>query len=425
MEGRAIHFLLKILDYFLPKKDRLTAESIYPGRLAVFFFLFDLIFCITYFVTPGALSLSNPISACAFSFIVFDSLCLYLIKKSFPFSILMAFFLAILSAFVTLSAFQEQEFQLLSIPMASIPPLITYCLLFSKLKTRIFFLLWAVGLNMLTWAIASTSKTADNPFMDFYGFTYPVLGTIVPIFIYVLFRDLTQRDLELESDWQARSARLIEVTSMTKTMYKLMVRPLNVLDNCLKDLNRNASFDQHSELPQKELEKGLDEIIEISRSFSWIYRAYRDEGSSTAALSQIHQNVQTLISQRIADSGWDLKVPPIEIEAEIQGTIPSMMLLIFSVVVQIIETSELQDARSLRLQVGRRENRVSWLFSWPSEPAVSILSPLVKAGKGPPSIIELRQDLIQDLKVICQAHFREYEESGLRFFQISGDWTFA
>lgn len=330
----------------------------------------------------------------------------------------MALFLASFSGFAALASYMDQKHQMLPTIVGSIPPMIICCLLFSEIKTRIFFLAWTVGLTLLFWVVALKVDIAAIPDMG-YGWTYPILGTIIPIFIYIAFRDLMQRELEQESDWQARSVRLNEVNSMTKSMYALMKRPLNHLDRYWKDFYGNTSFED--EAIQDEIAKGLDELIEVSRSFGWIYRAYRNEGTCVAPSSQLFQNLQTLISQKIEDSGWELQVLPANMDAEIRGPIPSMMLLIFTIVVQIIELSELQQMKFLELQLAQRENRVNWLLSWPSEKVGSILAPR-SPGQKEPSITTLRGDLIQDLRESCQANFLEYEERGSRFFQISGDW---
>lgn len=410
--------ILKYIDKFLPAGIWTSKEAVLRARVAIFLFSFDLLqdlIWISYFIAQQQVD-SGILGFVLYA--VLDCIFLLLIKRSYSVGKLVAAFVFIGLILFTLEpmflAGQMTSFIGIS---PYIPNLMLTLLLFPSLRSRIVFVSWILGLNACAWyfgnAFDSASKSAADATVSFLFFMPTSLALI---YAYLKFRDFMQDDLDQEFEWQLRSARLEEVAVMTRAMHSLMSKPIREFRRNMLDVKESREVDDEG---VEKIGAEMERLVEISRSFSWIYRAYRDEESCSSSSEVLFRHLQILLSMKIENAGWKLKPKPIEQDVEIYGPIPSLMLLLFRKVTLVLENSGIRDSCEFEMGIAHDRESIVWTFSWPSKG--SLISQRAHEGRLT-SQSDRAEDLVQELAEACGAKISEYEEWGYRRLLIRGAW---
>lgn len=414
--------IIRTIDKCLPPDIWAWQERVLRTRVAVLLFSFDLLYGLTVFLSE-ALSKTPSKSALIYALLLisFDAVCLYLIKKSFSVGKLLTAYLFISLLTFTLNETLYKDQLVSPSNYTFLPVLLLTWLLLPNWKIRFFFLTWIVGWTGSFLFFPHGDRPAVESTFDiviclfFNGF-----GSVCLIQIYLKIKSIMQSELDQELDWRLRSARLAEIASMTQTMHALMSQPLEAIQRHRLALMQFSSLESCDRTTRR-MQREIDALVQVSQSFSWIYRAFQFEESCSASSDILFHQLQTLLGLKIKEAGWILKARPIDQAVPLSGPIPSLMLLLFSIVVQILENSPAQELKFLEIDLSRSEKDLNWTLSWPEEDECLAFFNERTQPVGT-SISTLRKDLIHDLREVCEAKMQEYVQEGFRYLQISGSW---
>lgn len=412
-------FFLKIIDFFLSPTNRASGETRMRARMLVFFLLFY-----GFLDVIALLSVSNLLGWLEYfgvwlSLITSVSLP-FLIKKSYsPDTILLAAvtsFLLILVPGIAYSEFLNPNYLngfLVMIWMS--------CLIANDLRIRVA----ALSMTFLGSIIAllSLSHKPDSYFhiapeaghATFANVLVNMIAQLVIFSMCLRIRSIAQDDLNQEIDWQQRLIELDELSSMTKAMRSLFIRPIESIRLDLLDLTKQPDA---SVLDR--IKKPLDELLLISQSFSWIYRAHGRGGTYSLLSSSLLRQVEVLLSSKMEEEGWSFGIKHSGKPVEIYGPVPSLVLVLFTLIVQILEDPQPYEKRRLSLEFLQKGKWTIWKLTWPFDPdSVGNIAEGESSSR-----VALRKELIQDLTRACNANILHShdQEQNARQILISGSW---
>lgn len=427
--------LIKVLDFFLPEKILAAAEMRLRARFTVSIFLVAAFFDLIPFVTQAFYQLGLSESDFGWKagqldffgiYFVLNCSCLILIRKSFSLEkVFVGYFFLFTLNFIVDTLLYSQSLLSMSQNFA-VAVMTAVFLIAPNPRIRVVVVLVTIANHTICFSIAGQEGIRFIYPPEYYGYFVAQITVfwIVLLAIYLKIKTLTQKELDQEVEWQQRIERLAGITSMTKSMGELWRKPIEVF---LKDWRL---FLQHQLGPEAgsfadRMQEKLDDIVEVSQSYGWIFRAYRQETSSSVSSEVILHHLQVLLGSKARDDGWILNAHPSQNSFEIYGPIPSIILLLFSAIAEILERPEVEHPR-LEIEVGRDKSIVLWKLSWPSgglnpgffDPKdVSMSASSLSSPAGNPS-----QDLIQDLLQSCGAKAHGFRDDGFHYLHIQGAW---
>lgn len=408
--------LLNILDNFLSPEHRKSIDAAMRGRMAVFYLLFMI------FLNAFIIVFASPSNVYAFEalpiFILVEILCLVLIKKSFSPE-------KIMGGFACLGAF---SLVLPSSQLGSVDPTFFYNFLFAVMVAGLFvmnpklnlvlqfliFLAFVLCFLIVVKNFPESSWSTVSHGVDQMLFNTVIsqVALLILIAMILKIRIIAQNDIDQEAEWQQRSMRLEELSTMTRTMQVLLAGPTQTLQVEFGSLKSG-----HDAASMSRIETELDKLVLISQSLSWIYRAFRQEASSSILSTLFLQQLSTLPSSKIKEEGWTLETRHPEKPFEIYGPLPSLMLLLFSMIVQILE-EHAREERQLTVELDSSEKMVTWRLRWPMEGG----SQKEKHFAEDRPASSTRQELIRELTQVCNAEIRESEGQDVHELTICGAW---
>lgn len=227
-----------------------------------------------------------------------------------------------------------------------------------------------------------------------------------------------QVELDREAEWQLRNAKLAEISSMARSMYALMSRPLKSTSDIRLRLVHDLPSEDNDALDMMQVE--IDELIRISQSFAWMYRAFQSQGDYSASSDQLIAQLQILLRLKFDESGWKWKSNSME-ALEITGPIPSIMVLLYSIIILIVENYKKQYRKRMQIGLNRIDSLVSWTLSWPVE-SERVENILKVDFQDDITLNGLRRDLVKDLLQASGAVIQEDVLEGFRILQVTGPW---
>lgn len=415
-----LHAPLKFIDGFLIHSRLGSGESRRHARMIVFYLLFlfatnSLRFVFSRFYSPIE-TLFLLVNSCA------PALCLLLIKRSFSPEKVVTGLVFFLLTELTLTTVVGK---VINANFMSIYAMIltSACFVIVSLKLRLLILFAVLLGNALCyWAIYEMSIDPHRIILygeledDLFKVVTRAMSITIFALITIKIRNVSQREMELEIEWQQRALRLEELSSVTKSMCFLLDRPTRILSYDIDILCREqdaASLDR--------IEEELSELVLVSQSLGWIYRAYRQEGASSILSTTLMLQLQVLLSSKVREKGWTLSTSHPGQPVEVFGPIPSLTLILFTVIAQIVDGPKEQQQKELSLEFQQKGSLLIWNLRWPlpfheAEDAQSL------ARDEKASNLILRQELIQELTKVCKADIHKSQEGGIRQMQISGAW---
>ncbi|RZA26040.1 MAG: hypothetical protein EOP10_04970 [Proteobacteria bacterium] len=186
------------------------------------------------------------------------------------------------------------------------------------------------------------------------------LLALVSVYWFVQIRNIADQDLDREIEWQIRSEKLDEITNMIKSMFPRLDVPLDRIGETLRTLK---STDVSPRI--RELEADVIQLKEVAQSISWAYRAFRNEHIAETSSEIILEQLYVMLERSHFDSGWTIRVKSPDQPINLRGPVPSLMLLILSLVDQIIAGSSTIAERSVEIEFKTVEGEQIWFLSWP------------------------------------------------------------
>lgn len=316
------NLLLRIVDFFLSPRNLASVEARMRARMVVFTFLFwALLDVVMVFFTPlGNWKDSTGIAIAA----ILNVFCACLIRKSFsPENVQ----LVASGVFVLFQILGTQYSPVLNpIMVASFINLIYLnCFLIIDLKKRIillcmvFFANFFVFVALLRRESEGILDVASSDVANGLAFLFASVFAQCVVFSMILkIKAAAQMELDLEVVWQERVKRLEEISSLTRAMRALLVRPVGAFKQDLELLHEGPDGPVIGELQKK-----LDELVLISKAFSWIYRVHSGEESLSLPSSTFMRHLEVLLSAKAQEEGWALRVERKGQAVEICGPIPA------------------------------------------------------------------------------------------------------
>lgn len=391
------------------------------ARMAIFYFLFQacmnaihLVFSL--FWTSVDLLTFLP----AFALFGF---CLFLIKKSVSPEKVVAGFLT-LSLMTVIVAVKNSHIIDINILSSFVFFLTITGLIISKLNIRLMLLTVAIAGTLVSYYLLA-GKSADQSLIlpprqasgiMFIAAMANIFATYLIIGMVLRIKSIAQDAKDQELEWQHRRVRLEDLSSMTQTMRLLIDRPFHAFQRYLLKLEK-----KHELTTLQKMQGELDDLLLISKSFGWIYRAYREEGSSAILSTALLQQLQVLLSSKIREEGWTLASRHDGQPVEVFGPIPSIMLFLFTVVNQILEGPQPKEMKQMSMEIDSMGNVITCKLSWPFgfRSDERSMFRLVKEKKPQDS---LRQELIRELSQICNADIQYRRDKSFEQLLISGSW---
>lgn len=413
-------FLMPILDRFVNPIHRETAESRMRARMIVFYFLFQLVLDMIGLALASMLPFFEVVVISLYVLIVVTCLALIRLGVS-PEKVASSYIILSLSAvlviILTTGTSSLIDFNLVNsfnftlaigglvIPSKKIRRFIVLFLTFGN-GLLFSFLRYRSENDLLT----VTSQMAMITVFTHLGFLLCLTAMILKI------RSIAQKDIDQETEWQQRRSRLEETSSMTRTLRMLWDKPIHSFQNNLAILKR-----AHDTKSMIRMQGDLNELRLISQSFSWIYRAFREEGTSSILSTALFEQLQVLLSTKLREEGWTIRVKQPQQAVEVHGPIPTIMLFFFTILSEILDEGLPLEQRRLSLELEQGGNLLTWTLTWPGpiqeleeQPALDFSDVLSPASK--------RRELIRELTLACNADIRGFQSQGLRRMQIHGPW---
>lgn len=248
------------------------------------------------------------------------------------------------------------------------------------------------------------------------GVLIPLTMTVVLYFLAFLMlrriRNIAQRELDQVIEWQDRVKVLDEVSSITRITRTLLVGPLNSFRDELQTLGRKE------EKPQIDrMQNLLEELLLISQSFAWIYRAHGGAGSYSVLSSRLMRQLEVLLTSKAEEQGWTFEAEHRGSPIEVFGPIPKIVLFLFTLSAEILKEPQPSDKLHLTLEFDSREKQVTWKLRWPY--ALGYQSPRDLQQGELSSEGSDRQEMIRDLSQACAARIHYSREQGFQEILIS------
>lgn len=151
---------------------------------------------------------------------------------------------------------------------AWVPSLLLTILLVSDRKTQLFFFSWVTGWSFsLFFLVPEVRVELGSNSEIFFWLPYCVLPIIGFLYVYLRSRQLMQEELDQEMEWQLRDAKMAEISEIGRNLEGVMRGPIKSLREHLDGLKNKAGGDEERSVAG--VEKEIEELVNISQSFSW------------------------------------------------------------------------------------------------------------------------------------------------------------
>lgn len=421
------HKLIRIIDFFLPSSEQLSTGRRLRARTAIFTFILVLAYE-SIFLVFGILADTLPGIALSLTVMVLNFICLFLARKSYSVNNIVVMNLCVFPLIGMADAFLVSKSILCPSIFYYSMNLFFACIMLENARTR--FLILALYLTVtaffFTWAgklgLAYPDGLPGSLFVGLFTTILLLLFLLFWIKICLRILDFAEIDLEREIDWQIRSNRLTEIASITSIFSSLMRQPVIDLrrDWQVLDLETYRAEDVAA---VGRMNRELDQLLQISGSLTWIYRIFQQEGAEISSSNTLIHQLQAILATKAAGSGWTIKAKSPAKNLEMHGHVPSVLLLIFMIGSQILESASSGRKKNLEIEMNQDEESIVWKLSWPLE-AMDFAFPWDHHpyDQGKIAADTLRAKLIRELKRISKVSITNYEDADRRHVLITRTW---
>ncbi|MBC7532479.1 MAG: hypothetical protein H7318_12970 [Oligoflexus sp.] len=236
------------------------------------------------------------------------------------------------------------------------------------------------------------------------------LTTYFAMALHEYFRKSAQQAMVGERAWLLRSSRLHEVSTLAESLSFQIYSPLREFGRDfgrLKNALGSESFDTLESERVRAMDRSVEELIQISRSFDWIYRGHKHDFLSGASIDLVLRNLRILLEGKALENGWVLRFQSDHPDRQITGDIPSLMLLFVTLAHRNFDRYSSSQSMALNLSASISDDgkgAVVWRMNWPKTGEKNAFfrfdSPRESLSK---MVDEIRQSLLEELVRDCHA----------------------
>lgn len=412
------NIFLRIVDFFLSRRNLVSAESRMRARIIVFTLLFWVFLDVLALLSAKLMTWDDiiVISVC----LVVNVILAFLIKNAYSPEKVTLSYIALIQFIQVLGIYFSRAPNPFLVAVF-ISGIYTACLIINDLRQRIAVLCIALTSTFLAY-LCFFGKMGGE-FLTFPAnaasgaLTFQLASTVaqfVTLSMVSKIKEIAQGDLDLEIEWQDRMKRLGEVSSMTNTMRRLLAHPIETLRRDLKEIEQAPD-----PFTEGRLQRQLDELLLISQSCGWIYRAHENQGSFSISSSTLMKQVEVLLSTKAEDDLWTIEVKHKGQSVDIYGPIPLIVLFLYTFTVHVLEQGQPHELRRLSLEFEHREERAIWTMRWPF-PARE--SGLARDSSDRISSVSMQEDLARDLTHKYNADIQRLRDQDNHQVLLTGPW---
>jgi hypothetical protein len=228
------------------------------------------------------------------------------------------------------------------------------------------------------------------------------------------FSRRSEVELHQEKDWLLRSSRLHEVSTLAESLSFQVTGPLRELSRDfqrLKDAHGSEGFATLEHERVASMSRSVEELIQISRSFDWIYRSHKLDNLISSPISNLLKQLKILLEGKALENAWTLKFDSDISDEELKGGVPSLMLLLVTLAHRNFERYSSAQDMALTIRVEALDkNSVVWRMIWPQTPEkmrnFRFDSPRADLSH---TVDEIREALILELAKDCGASLESFD----------------
>lgn len=296
------------------------------------------------------------------------------------------------------------------------------CILSSGLGTLVAATIMTSSATLISYFIFS-----HKPKTFFVGTTpHEAVGVLFPLTLTVVFyffaflifrkiRTLAQLELDREIEWQYRVNVLEEISSIAGITGTLLSGPLTSFRNGVQNLNQESDASQLDRMQTQ-----IDELLLISQSFAWIYRAHGGGGTYSILSSNLTRQLEVLLTCKAQKEGWTFGIEHRGSPVEISGPVPSIVLFLFTLSAHILEEKQPLEKRHLTLEFDHKGNQATWKLRWPYALGHESLRDVRKSELS--TSFSDRQEMIRDLSRVCAARVQYSRKEDAQEILVKGSW---
>ncbi len=234
------------------------------------------------------------------------------------------------------------------------------------------------------------------------------LSSYICMVLHEVYKKKAESLLSQEKAWLVRSSRLHEISTLADSLSFQIADPLRKFGKDLQQLREiygQEGFASQEVSRVGKLFQSVEELIQISRSFDWIYRSHRQDNLASSSLSVLLGHLRVLLEGKALENGWGISVHTDSPDELMQGRIPSLLLIIVTLAHRNFDRYAANDEMNLHIeaQCGREADApFKWRLSWPKT-ADKALPFRVDSSKRNLTIMvdEIRESLIEELRKDC------------------------
>lgn len=411
----------RFLDLFLPKSNRNSNQG--PPYLAVGALLLSFV-VLSLNILSFTQSQDRPLAILQASLLLLFYIggCLVALKAGVKQQIVTgSFHMFMTTAITVLQAYYGGSFYAPGLFFFMVS--ILHASLFSSTRLALFQSLYVIaGTLFVFW------KTNDYGYQLPFHWTFDdfvvrlrmviilvCLTTYLAMMLHDYLRKSAEQALAGEREWLLRSSRLQEVSILAESLSFQIYSPLREFGrefSRLKGALGSESFETLEIERVQAMDRSVEELIQISRSFDWIYRSHKHDFLSGASIETVLRRLRILLEGKALENGWALRFQCDHPDQQIMGDIPSLMLLFVTLAHRNFDryASSPTMALDLRAVISETgEGPVAWYMSWPKtaeknaffsyDSPKDTLSQLVD---------EIRESLVEELRRDCHATLEQY-----------------
>lgn len=270
-------------------------------------------------------------------------------------------------------------------------------------------------------ASISQTNVLDSLFL---GTLYKGILILFCMYWYVYFKRLSERELQENIRRRVRSAQLDEIANTLKTLVPEFHRPLMELEQCISA--RLAVGLSPGREDMMRLEDSIQQMIKVTQSVGWVYRAYRNETIGEVHSRYFKDQLEILLKGKAHQLAWDLKVHNPTRSCTLAGPMPLVILLILSLVDHVLNALKPSPGRLLEIELHCEATALVCLLRW--RHGGEIFS-LVQGEKERLAInmssTDFRLELIGELVHSCKARLELIRDEDLDTISVRGEWIKA
>lgn len=293
---------LRMIDFFLSPRNRVSVEACMRARMAVFTFLFWTI--LNGALLFAAVFLSTFEIFAASFFLAANASCAYMIKKSVsPEKVILFFSLLITFVQILIALYVKNWAPLISLTFINV--IYVNGLIIKDLRKRLTLLGVVLFATLSATVIlfrkeggALSEFSVTNPTVLIYV-VLSLINYFVSFSMISKIKALAQKDLYLEVSWQERASRLDDASTMAKAMLKVLDGPVDAVKNQLEQIQKAPEQSAIDDLQER-----LDELLLISKAVGLIHRTQSREDSLSATSGSFMIQLESLLSAKGQEESW-------------------------------------------------------------------------------------------------------------------------